>query len=204
MLLGSNLAGCSYCTCNSSIWILSVLCISVVYPLYTHCILFVFPLYLLCTLCEVNENAFEQFTQHSCHTINQDVLTRGSSSAEQLSCSVGEDPRMTQQRTSTILLCVVFVWTLHTLYTKLYTCIRMCSMNIYNIMLYVLYVCCMYTCILYVHPCVSLSSPSTLAPSIGCWLTPLTLTSTRRCLVSSSCTPFHWAHWASSWMSSLN
>ena len=38
-------------------------------------------------LCHVNEKTFfpEQFKQHRSHTINQDVLTRGSSSAEQLS-----------------------------------------------------------------------------------------------------------------------
>ena len=36
-----------------------------------------------CVICE-RKCFFEQFTQHRCHTINQDVLTHGSSSAEQL------------------------------------------------------------------------------------------------------------------------
>ena len=33
---------------------------------------------------KLNEKVFEQFMQHRCHTINQDVSTRGSLSAEQL------------------------------------------------------------------------------------------------------------------------
>ena len=32
----------------------------------------------------VNEKVFEQFTQHRCYITNQDVATRGSSSAGQL------------------------------------------------------------------------------------------------------------------------
>ena len=70
---------------------------------------------------------FEQFTQHRCHTINQDVSTRGSSSAEQLTKNHGS------KRPD--LLYGIYVCMLCEVLKKPFSFTYDATMNLYNIIM---------------------------------------------------------------------